>query len=152
MSDAKDPRLIIRLLREASIFDLFLVSFLLLPFILERWVAILEGFKATPETKTLWILGVVLAYVIGVIFMFIGTSRVRRRQNARDRVLKYLEGKKQTRASFDRIRRSVDQGFTDGFLHSVIAEFPNDLRRSRLKGAKKGIARIGEEDDEGDDA
>ena len=152
MAADKDPRLIIRILKEASIFDLFLVSFLLLPFILERWVTILDGFDAKSLTKVAWVIGVVVAYIIGVLVMFIGASGGRRRENGRDRILAYLQDKGHTRASFDRIRRSVDQSYTDGFLFAVIAQFPNDLRRSKLKEGKLGIAGIVEEDEDADDA
>ena len=37
-----DPKTILKTLKEASPFDLFLVSFLLLPFVFDAWVGVLE--------------------------------------------------------------------------------------------------------------
>ena len=62
-----DPKTILRTIKEASPFDLFLISFVLLPFVFDAWVDVLEKLKFGLCAKY-WSLGFVLAgYIVGVI-------------------------------------------------------------------------------------
>lgn len=54
--------------------------------------------------------------------------------------------------SFARVRERINQAYTDDFVDSVIEQFPRDLRHATLKGGRKGVARIPQEQDVNDEA
>ena len=141
-----DPKTILRTLKEASPFDLFLVSFLLLPFVFGAWMVVLDKLEAGLTVKY-WALGIILvAYIVGVVSMLVGSTRTRSREIARDQVLQYLTAKGFEMMSYERVRSNINKAYSDAFLEALTATFPNDLRRARLKGSKPGIARIIESD------
>jgi len=137
-----DPKTILRTIKEASPFDLFLISFLLLPFVFDAWVDVLEKLKFGLCAKY-WSLGFVLAgYIVGVILMLVGNSRKKSREIARDQIIHYLTANDFEMMSYGCVRQNINRAFSDDFLETLIISFPNDLRKARLRGAKPGIARI----------
>ena len=143
-----DPRSILKTLKEASPFDLFLISFLLLPFVFDAWLGVTEKLQWEVAAKC-WTLGVVLvSYVVGVIAMLQGSTRARRREVARDQIIQYLTSRNFEMMSYERVRKNINKAYTDDFLESLVTHFPNDLRKARLKGAKPGLARLIESETE----
>ena len=141
-----DPKTILKTLKEASPFDLFLVSFLLLPFVFDAWLGVLDKMKLGISAKY-WSLAIVLAgYVIGVVATLVGSNRQRGREIARDQITQYLTTKNFEMMSYERIQRNVNQAYSNEFLESLPVHFPNQLRRAKLKGGKPGLARIVESD------
>ncbi|MGD0922721.1 MAG: hypothetical protein ABSA70_13290 [Terriglobia bacterium] len=137
-----DPKTILKTLKEASPLDLFLISFLMLPFVFNAWVGVLEKLEVGLCAKY-WSLGVVLlGYVIGVVAMLAGSSRDRAREIARDQIIQYLTAKGFEMTSFSRIRENISQSYTDSLLESLPVHFPNHIRKAKLKGGKPGLARI----------
>ena len=143
-----DPKTILKTLKEASPFDLFLISFLLLPFVFEAWVGVLEKLEFGICAKY-WSLGIVLAgYIVGVISMLVGSNRQKEREIARDQIVQYLTSKGYEMMSFERVRKNINQAYTDDFLEALPVYFPNLLRKAKLKGSKPGVARIIESENE----
>lgn len=143
-----DPRSILKTLKEATLFDLFLISFLLLPFVFDAWLGVTEKLQFGVSTKC-WTLGIVLAfYIVGVVVMLQGSTRCRRREIARDLIIQYLTSKNFEMMTYERVRKNINKAYTDDFLESLITHFPNELRKARLKGAKPGLARIIESETE----
>ena len=143
-----DPRSILKTLKEASPFDLFLVSFLVLPFVFDAWLGVTEKLQWSVSAK-LSTLGIVLAfYIVGVVAMLQGSTRARRREVARDQVVQYLTSKNYEMMSYERVRININKAYSDEFLESLITHFPNDLRKAKLKGAKPGLARLIESETE----
>ena len=141
-----DPKTILKTLKEASPFDLFLVSFLLLPFVFDAWVGVLEKLEFGICAKY-WSLGIVLVgYIVGVVAMLVGSNRQREREMTRDQIIQYLTSKNFEFMSFERIRKNINQAYSDSFLETMPVHFPNQLRKAKLKGGKPGLARIIETD------
>ncbi len=137
-----DPKTILTTLKEASPFDLFLISFLLLPFVFDAWVGVLGKLELGVDAKY-GSLGVVLVgYVVGVIAMLVGSNRQKEREISRDQILQYLTSKDFEMMSFERVRANINQAYTDEFLEMLPVHFPNQLRKAKLKGSKPGLARI----------
>ena len=141
-----DPRTILDTLKKASPFDLFLVSFLLLPFVADAWIGVMDKLGLSQTARYCGLGIVVVAYAIGVIAMLQGNSRAKNREIARDQIIQYLTSKNFEMMSFDRVRKNINKAYTDEFLESLIGHFPNEVRKARLKGSKPGIARIIESD------
>jgi hypothetical protein len=137
-------------LRRARPLDLFLLSFLLMPFIVEKWSDVFAkwGMSANQTTWSLFFIFVV--YIVCVIALIYTSHRRQKAQLAKDQIIGYLQSNVITMMSNDRIRERLHSGYTDVYLLSVIREFPKELRFARLKGDRKGVGRILEEtsDDE----
>ena len=78
--------------------------------------------------------------------MLLGSNRQREREVARDLIIQYLTNKNFEMMSFERIRKNISQAYSDTFLDTLPAYFPNQLRKAKLKGNKPGLARIIESD------
>jgi hypothetical protein len=144
-----DPRSILTALKEASPFDLFLVSFLLLPFVFQAWIEVLEALDVAGGWRWLALGLVLLAYVLGVALLVKGNLSQRRRELARDSILAYLESQGFRMMSYGRIRERINPSYDDAFLESLPGHFPEALRKARLKGNKPGLAHLVEEEAEG---
>ncbi|MFK5913112.1 MAG: hypothetical protein QM484_01960 [Woeseiaceae bacterium] len=137
-----DPKTILNTLKGASPFDIFLISFLLLPFIFDAWVGVLEKLEFGICAK-FWSLGIILAcYIVGIIAMLVGVNKQKEREVARDNVIQYLTTKNLEMMSFNVIRSNINQALTDEFLESLPVYFPNNIRKAKLKGGIPGLARI----------
>ena len=142
-----DPKTILKTLKEASPFDLFLVSFIALPFVFEAWLRILEKLELG-LCSMYWSLSVVLlAYIVGVVCTLVGSNREKRREIAKDQIIGYLTANSLKMMTLETIRQKINQSYADDFLNSLPVYFPNEIRRATLKGNKLGLARTIEEND-----
>jgi hypothetical protein len=142
MTNDLDPEPLLKALKKATSFEVFLISFLTLPFVFNAWLGIADHLKLTRREDLFVIPSVLLLYVAGMVMMFIGNSKARKREIARDQILSYLNGKEFRMMSYERIRSNISNDYDDEFLAELPAYFPNSLRRAVLKGGKKGLARI----------
>src|SRR5947209_9221979 len=106
-----DP--LLKFLKEASIFDIFLISFLLLPFVFASWVTIFKELGYSPSSILIFLIGIGLLYILFVILMLIGMNRKKKREVIRDQILGYLQSKDFTMMSFDRIRERINITYND---------------------------------------
>jgi hypothetical protein len=137
-----DPKSILNTLKEASPFDIFLVSFLLLPFVVKAWVEVIDNLSLGLTAKYWGIAAVIVCYFIGVIIMLTGTNRERRREIARDQIIQYLTAKNYEMMSYERVQKNINKAYSNEFLDTLVTHFPNHVRKAKLKGGKEGIARI----------
>jgi len=77
-------------------------------------------------------------------------ASMRREQNARaemDRVAahidNYLTANNFRMVTFDRVRKNINEGYTDDMLQRLIDERPERFRRVKMKGSRPGIGRVG---------
>ena len=141
-----DPKTILKTIKEASPFELFLISFLLLPFIADAWLDVMHKMELGLSARYCGIAIVVVAYFAGILFMLKEISRAKNREIARDKIVDYLTTNKFEMMSFERVRDKINSAYTNDFLESLIKHFPNVVRKAILKGSKPGIARMVESD------
>lgn len=138
---------ILKTLKNASPFDIFLISFIALPFVFDAWLKILEKIEANICAKY-WSLAIILlAYIIGIISMLVGTNKSQKREVAKDQIINYLSVKDLEMMQLSTIRKNINSSYSDEFLNSLPIYFPNQIRRAKLKGNKPGLARITELDE-----
>ena len=137
-----DPNSILKSLKEASPFDIFLISFLLLPVVVDAWINIMMYMTFEQRKIDFGIAAVILAYIIGIFLMYTGSSRTRNREIARDEIIQYLRSKDFEIMSFERVRKNINSSYSNEFLLSTIQHFPDNLRRAKLGGSKLGVGRI----------
>ena len=112
--------------------DVFLISFVALPFVFEAWLRIGEEFQQRLRGK-LWMLSAVLLfYIFGIVAMVWGNSKLRQREVARDQIIGYLTTKNFKMMSFERIRSNINRYYSDEFLGRLPVYFPEVLRRAAL--------------------
>ena len=140
-----DPKNVLNALKEASPLDLFLLSFIALPFVFDAWLTVLEKLEFELCAQ-LWILGIIfLGYIIGIALMYVGSSKQRLRELAKHQIISYLTANSYTMMTLETIRKNIDKSYSDDFLNSLPVYFPSDIRRAKLRGNNPGLARIVEE-------
>ena len=143
-----ETKTLLETIREATIFDLFIISIFLLPFFLSSWLALFdEWLNIDPKNKNPLALLLFICYLIGIFLMKIGIRKVEKYEKAGKRIQNYLLARNKTAMSFDRTRKVIQKSYTDTFLLSVIDHFPEDLRIARIKGGKQGIGLISEQEE-----
>ena len=116
-----------------------------MPFIFEKWTDVFAK-MGVDEVGTSWSLfGIFVAYVVCVLALLNTSSRRQKAQMAKDQIIGYLQSNRFTMMSCERIRERIHCGYSDAYLESIIREFPTELRVARLKGGRRGVARIVEE-------
>ena len=143
-----DPRTILNTLKEASPFDIFLISFLLLPFVADGWLGVMDKLDLSDPSRYVGLGIMLLVYILGIAVMLIGSSRASRRELAKDQIIQYLISKDFEMMSFERVRKNINSAYSDRFLEALPSYFSTEVRQARLKGGKPGIARIIETDAE----
>jgi hypothetical protein len=101
-----------------------------------------------------WIVSVMTIVAVAASVLITVKTHVaeKKTKTAHDLIVSYLKDKDFKMMSFHRIRGAIDEKYTDDFLLSLPARFPNTLRRARLKDAngkytQPGLARISIDDD-----
>lgn len=115
-----DPKNILSALKEASPFDLFLVSFFLLPFAFDAWLGVAKKLEFGVTEKFCSLGVVLLAYIVGVVAVLLGSSRARRREIARDQIIQYLTANDFEMMSFERVRKNINKAYDDNFLEGLV--------------------------------
>jgi hypothetical protein len=130
------------LIRSASPFEYLFVLLMLLPPLLIAWLGVTEKLKFTDDWAVRTTGAVLIAYCIAGVLLLMGSLRQRSRKVACLQILGYLDSHQFRMMSFERIRKNINTGYSDGFLGSVIHAFPELLRPAKLKGQKQGVAKL----------
>jgi hypothetical protein len=130
--------IILKALKQVSFFDLFLITFLPLPFIFEAWLKIFSELEFSLASKRWSLIALSGFYFIGVTLTLIGSSRAKKRDVAKDQIVGYLRSltPPKTMAFFDKIKSKFD--YSEKFIDSVIECYPRELRHTtqRTTGRK----------------
>ena len=140
---------LVRLIRETSLFDLMLVSLIVLPIYLSSWNFLLKQFdEALWQMETEILLGLVALYFVALFLMKFGQSKEDKQRIALHKIMSYYKARGWTRMSFERIQGSIDERFDQTFLEALVNQFPTEITTGKIKGGKKGIVVLGQEDKE----
>lgn len=123
---------VLNTIRRAKPLDLFLLSFLLLPFVFEKWTEVLTKLGVSQHVMYAWLIGVLLGYTACVVAFVFRSYRRQKAQFIRDQIIAYLQSKTLPIMSFDRVRARLQRPYDDDYLDSVIREFSTELRHARL--------------------
>ncbi len=137
-----EAKTLLKTLKEASPFDLFLISFIALPFVFDAWLRILEELEFSQNAKTVSLGVVLLAYVIGIVAMLVGSKKERRRDTAKDQIIYYLKRNSLEMMRLITIREKINGNYDDDFLNSLPNTYPEEIRRTKLEGNAPGLGRI----------
>lgn len=140
-----DTKTILNILKQASPFDIFLISFIALPFVFQAWLEVLEKLNTSDTLKAWSLLVILLAYILGIFMMIIGVNKNKKREIAKDQIINYLTRNSLTMMKLETIQNKINKNYSDEFLNSLAIHFPNEIRRAKLKGGVTGLARITEE-------
>ena len=144
-----DSRSLVERIRDASFADVAIVSVILLSILLPFWMGLIFIIGLFPETTggIRWLVGgLILAYVLAVASVQLtGVTRsekLRAVRHIRDRIAE-RPAPYNSIASFDYIRRNVNETYTDEFLGRLITEFPDLFERARCTDGGKSLERPG---------
>ncbi len=139
---------ILETIRRASPLDLFLISFVLLPFVIAGWIDVADGLGLGFAAKLATVAVVIAAYLFWLFYMVAAARRRDAHELCRQQILDYLERNKLNAVSFERLRERFSADYTDEFLVAAINSFPGQLARVTLADGRAGV-RGGERDETG---
>ena len=126
---------IIQVITDAKPSHLALVSFLVLPLVMNYWLEALIKLFPTPtqEVKYIW-LGLLSAiYVFCLVWLLIDNSIAKTLEMRRDQIASRLIANEWRSMSFESARKALTKEATDSVIMSVIEAFPKTLRYVRVK-------------------
>lgn len=119
---------IFELAKNASSVQLIILSFLVLPFVIEQWLAIFEMFPTLSGYKGSVLIIVLLIFTILIIVAINKDKKLGTLLLAKNQIVNYLRANDFKVMSFDRVRDKFDACYTDAFLNEVINTFQTELR------------------------
>ena len=140
---------VVQAISDASPSHLALVSFLVLPIVMNYWLETL--IKAFPEISSCWKLIslslLVIIYLCCLWWLSKENSKRKRLELQKDQIIGRLISKGFTNVGFDSARKALTSKVSDEELIEIIETFPKSLRYVRLK--KKDANGNFEKDDSG---
>ena len=130
-------------MKRATIFDIFIVSFFVLPIAASQWITVLDYIDVN---RTNGLIAMVVFYVGSVTFLMEGARRTKRYEVAQALIRVYLQAKTSKLASFKRIRESIDLNYDDDFLTGLIKKYPEVFKSAKVKKKGPGIKLVELED------
>lgn len=126
---------IIQVLTDAKPSHLALVSFLVLPLVMNYWLEALIKLFPTPtqEVKYTWLGFLALTYVFCLGWLLIDNSKAKALEMRRDQITGRLISNEWRSMSFESARKALTKEATDSMIMSVIEAFPKTLRYVRIK-------------------
>lgn len=143
--DATEAKSVVELIRGASLADLAIVSFVVLPILIGAWILLFSLVGVFPQSLSgrLWlVVGLTVFYVAAVIVMKRSEGSRSRKLRTVRRVYNTLEGRpapNQGFGSFDYIKERIDETFTEEFMLELIEEFPDLFIKGRSRKGKDAI-------------
>ena len=138
-------------IKKATAFDIFLISFFILPFIFKAWIEVFTKI-GWDSLQIFWSLVVLFVfYVFVVIILVVDNRNKKRKEIAKDLIVGYLVGKGIPRISFNKVRKEFNPKYTDEFLESLLQEYPREIRRVKLKCGGFAIGRVIDETTDGEE-
>ncbi|MEQ6124390.1 hypothetical protein AAON49_09335 [Pseudotenacibaculum sp. MALMAid0570] len=142
-----EAKSIIDIVRESSFGELFFTSLIILPIYLGSWVVVLKQIDNNLWGKnSLILLILVLAYVFTLIVMKHYQSKDKKIENASIKIRQYILSRNWTRMSYERVQKNIDSSFNQELIDSILDKYPEDFRVGTIKGGKKAIVVLGEEE------
>jgi hypothetical protein len=135
----KDVRSIIDLIRDASKADLIIVSLFLLPILLGSWSICFNNISYLDHydgSKFAVMIVIAAIYILGLIVMKWCDPRDEQLKRARLHVERRLERRPGHRASFEAIRKEVNEKYDDNFLKELINKNPATFHKSKVRRSK----------------
>ncbi len=143
----KEARSAVDWIRDTKSSDIIVVSLFMLPLLLGAWSVFMNSISFLDERdgfRAVLLLILLLTYVVGIVVMKATESRDDQLRRAKTHIQNRLLRRGNQTGSFDYLRRTVDETYTDEFLRRLIAIFPLEFRRARIKGGKDGMTLVEE--------
>ncbi len=126
---------VIQAISEASPSHLALVSFLVLPVVMNYWLETL--IKVLPELSTCWRV-ISLSFLVGVYLFCLWwlvreNEHHKRMERKRDQIIGRLVSNGWTKVTFDSARKALTDETTDEEITSLIEAFPKSLRYVQIR-------------------
>jgi len=145
---------IYKVVQNAKLHELVIVSVILLPMIIGGWVAVfnsvvsveLLGKAAHDKYRVVIICGLILVYLIGLIWAKRGQLKEQdieeleeNFENAKELLKSRLENRKKKLASYDSIEYYSNSKLTAATIEELLTKYPLDFTRISIKGGLPGV-------------
>ncbi|HAB38598.1 MAG TPA: hypothetical protein DCE52_11495 [Rhodobacteraceae bacterium] len=142
----EDESKIRNMIRESSLWEISIVSVLILPTITGFWLSLLGIANDSPE-RIKAILVVVIVYIISVGLAKFGQSKAAKQANQKRILVNRLLRRKNRKASFSNLVENSHDLLTDTVIQELITEFPKVFVPIKIKGKGKGVKLLEEEEE-----
>ncbi|MBL4604614.1 MAG: hypothetical protein JKY02_02830 [Flavobacteriaceae bacterium] len=144
----QDAKSLVDIVRNSTFGELFFTSLIILPIYLGAWVLVLKQIDENLwNASFLVLLILIIAYIITLLIMKYYQSKDLKIERASLKIRAYLLSRNWTRMSFDRVQKNIDTTYGSELINRVINKFPEDFRIGTIKGGKKAIVVLDEEEE-----
>ncbi len=134
------------MIMESGLWELALVSVLLLPIITGSWLSLLGISSDSPERTTV-IIVIVVIYIISLAFAKYGQSKTKKQTSQKRILINRLLQRKNRKASYYSLEENSHGFLNDAVIQKLVTEYPTVFVKIRIKGKGNGVKLL-EEDEE----
>jgi len=137
----QESEYILDLIAKSSIYDLVIVSLLILPMLLGAWSSVLDTFliNRTNHKKILLII-LLVVYTFGIASSKYHGNKKQIIQIQMDQLTGYLCSLPGGSSKSNKTIEKHLQGFTDDVINNLVAAYPKLVSRQKFKGGEQGVA------------
>ncbi|MCL4559868.1 MAG: hypothetical protein M1281_04530 [Chloroflexi bacterium] len=140
--DLKDARTVRDLIHEIYVIDLIIISLILVPILFAPWLITLNSLAVENSLKTTAFIVFILFYIIGILIMKLVDPPEEKQRRAVRHIIVRLNKMDGNRASFNRIRSTVNKEYDDAFLRKLIDINPGVLGTVSIRSAGSHVEGI----------
>lgn len=140
--DIENSEYILKLIAASSIYDLIIISLLILPILLGAWSSVIDTFLVIkPKYKKLTLILLLLIYVFGVLLSKYHGNKMQIANRQLAQVISYICDKENgaSAASYEQVRNNLGEQFTNDLLDALIENSSGGLIHKKFTGNAPGI-------------
>lgn len=144
----QDAKSLVDIVRNSTIGELFFTSLIILPIYLGAWILVLKQIDNHLWGSSFLVFAIlIIAYIITLLIMKYYQSKDMKIEKASLKIRSYILSRNWTRMSFQRIQKNIDTTYNSDLILTIIDKFPEDFRIGTIKGGKKAIVVLDEEEE-----
>jgi hypothetical protein len=116
------------LAKNASSVQVIILVFLVLPFVIEKWLSVFDSFPGLVTQKGSALSIIIIAFSVLILVAINKDKKLGKLQLAKNQILSHLKSNDFKTMTLVKVRDKFNKEYSDDFLIEVINTFPNELR------------------------
>jgi len=128
-----DIKILFQIIKDASHVHIMIISFLVLPFVLDAWVSLFQKIPGLKGHELISLIIVFIAFGILLVFAIPKDKHNKKLENIKDLTINYMIANNFTSVGFDVIREKFNGKIAEQEFIEIINTYPDLLRLATIK-------------------